>query len=147
MDGLNSFVEHVKKFVDENPESAEAASNALDAILRTYPSAPDMEVPTMPPSFGFCNLPPISPPHPMGHDIFVDYIDHSAFYDPIPEFVAALFTNPSPESASDQEVNGATMNGTSGSIQSMQILRPAQEDLLAAKQLVNEKKIMAFSFG
>jgi hypothetical protein len=142
-----TLYEHVAKFIDENPESVEAASSALDAILRTYPSALDMEDPTMPPSFSFGDLPPTSPPHPMGHDIFVDYINYSAFDDPTPEFVAGSFTNPSPESASDQEVNGATMNGTSGSIQSMQILRPAQEDLLSAKQLVNEKKIMAFSFG
>ena len=54
--------EHVTKFVDENPESAEAATNALDAILRTYPSAPDMDDATIPPSFSFGNLPPTSQP-------------------------------------------------------------------------------------
>ena len=98
-----ALFEHVTKFIDENPESAEAASNALDAILRTYPSAPDMEDPTMPPSFSFGDLPPTSPPHPMGHDIFVDYINYSAFDDPTPELVAGSSTNPSPESASDQD--------------------------------------------
>jgi hypothetical protein len=38
-----SFSETVTKFIDENPESAEAALSALDEILRTYPSAPDMD--------------------------------------------------------------------------------------------------------
>ena len=98
-----ALFEHVTKFIDENPESAEAASNALDAILRTYPSAPDMEDPTIAPSFSFGDLPPTSPPHPMGHDIFVDYINYSAFDDPTPELVAGSSTNPSPESASDQD--------------------------------------------
>jgi hypothetical protein len=98
-----ALFEHVTKFIDENPESAEAASNALDAILRTYPSAPDMDDPTMAPSFSFGDLPPTSPPHPIGHDIFVDYINYSAFDDPTPELVAGSSTNPSPESASDQD--------------------------------------------
>ena len=99
-----ALFEHVTKFIDENPESAEAASNALDAILRTYPSAPDMDDATIPPSFSFGDLPPTSPPHPMGHDLlFVDYINYSAFDDPTPELVAGSSANPSPESASDQD--------------------------------------------
>ena len=44
-------------------------------------------------------------------------------------------------------MNGAAMNGTSGSIQSMQIRRLTQEDVIAAKRLVNEKKRMVFSCG
>jgi len=32
--------EHVTVFIGENPESAQLASNALDAILRTYPNDP-----------------------------------------------------------------------------------------------------------
>ena len=98
-----ALFEHVTKFIDEDPESAEAVSNALDAILRTYPSAPDMEDPTMAPSFRFGDLPPTSPPHPIGHDIFADYIGYSAFDDPTPELVAGSSTNPSPEFASDQD--------------------------------------------
>jgi hypothetical protein len=98
--------EHVTKFIDENPESAEAASNALDAILRTYPSAPDMDDATIPPSFSFGDLPPTSPPHASGNDIFLDYINYSAFDDPTPELVAGSSTNPSPESASDQDHPG-----------------------------------------
>ena len=98
--------EHVTKFIDENPESAEAASNALDAILRTYPSAPDMDDATIPSSFSFGDLPPTSPPHPTGNDIFLDYINYSAFDDPTPELVAGSSTNPSPESASDQDHPG-----------------------------------------
>ncbi len=47
-DQAMKFFEHVTKFIDENPESAEAASNALDAILRTYPSTPDMDDATIP---------------------------------------------------------------------------------------------------
>ena len=34
-----ALFETITKFIDENPESAEAASNALDEILRTYPPA------------------------------------------------------------------------------------------------------------
>ena len=44
-------------------------------------------------------------------------------------------------------MNGAAMNGTSGSNQPMQIRRLTQEDFLAAKRLVNEKMRMAFSCG
>ena len=40
-----------------------------------------------------------------------------------------------------------SMNGTSGSIQSMQIRRLTQEDAIAAKRLVIEKKRIAFSCG
>ncbi|KAI9512951.1 hypothetical protein F5148DRAFT_560177 [Russula earlei] len=99
-----AFVEHVTKFIDENPESAEAASSALEAILRTYPPAPDMEDPMVPTSFSFGDLPPTSPPHATGHDIFGDFIDYTAFEDtPTPDLVAGSSTNPSPESASDQD--------------------------------------------
>jgi hypothetical protein len=98
--------EHVTKFIDENPESAEATSNALDAILRTYPLAPDLDDALIPPSLSFGDLPPTSPPHPTGNDIFLDYINYSAFDDPTPELVAGSSTNPSPESASDQDHPG-----------------------------------------
>jgi hypothetical protein len=101
-----ALFEHVTKFIDENPESAEAASNALDAILRTYPSPPDMDDATIAPSFSFGDLPPTSPPHPVSNDIFVDYINYSAFDDATPELVAGSSTNPSPESASDQDHPG-----------------------------------------
>ena len=47
----------------------------------------------------------------------------------------------------NQGGNGTAMNGTSGSIQSMQIRRLTQEDLFSAKRLVHEKKRMAFSCG
>src|SRR6266849_4709825 len=105
-DQAMKLFEHVTKFIDENPESAEAASNALDAILRTYPSVPDMDDTTIPPSFSFGDLPPTSPPHPTGNDIFLDYISYSAFDDPTPELFAGSFTNPSPESAFDQDHPG-----------------------------------------
>jgi len=99
-----ALFEHVTKFIDENPESAEAASNALDAILRTYPPAPDMDDPTVPPSFSFGDLPPTSPPHAASQDIFGDFIDYTAFEDtPTPDLVAGSSTNPSPESAPDQD--------------------------------------------
>ncbi len=45
--------ELVTKFIDENPEPAEAASNALDAILRTHSS----DDATTPPSFSVGDLP------------------------------------------------------------------------------------------
>jgi len=99
-----ALFEHVAKFIDENPESAEAASNALDEILRTYPTVTDMDDATGAPSFSFGDLPPTSPPHPIGQDIFGDFIDYSAFDDtPTPDLVAGSSTNPSPESASDQD--------------------------------------------
>ena len=126
-----ALFEHVTKFIDENPESAEAASNALDAILRTYPSAPDMDDPTVAPSFSFGDLPPTSPPHPIGHDIFVDYINYSAFDDPTPELVAGSSTNPSPESASDQDHPHTGRAGPSPQISNakpddnFELLRPA----------------------
>jgi hypothetical protein len=40
-----------------------------------------------------------------------------------------------------------SMNGTSGSIHSMQIRRLTREDAIAAKRLVNEKKRMTFNCG
>jgi hypothetical protein len=96
--------EHMAKFIDENPESAEAASHALDEILRTYPAVPDIGDATAAPSFSFGDLPPTSTPHPIGQDIFGDFIDYSAFDDtPTPDLVAGSSTNPSPESASDQD--------------------------------------------
>ncbi|KAI0249895.1 hypothetical protein BJV78DRAFT_1224130 [Lactifluus subvellereus] len=99
-----AFVEHVTKFIDENPESAEAASNALDEILRIYPPAADIDDATMVPSFGFGDLPSTSPPHPLGNDVFGEFIDLAAFDDtPTPDLVAGSSTNPSPESASDQD--------------------------------------------
>jgi len=74
--------EDVTEFIDENPESAEAASNALDAILRTYPS----DNATTPPTFSVGDLP--SPPHLIDNDMFLYFINHSAFDDPTPELVA-----------------------------------------------------------
>ena len=47
----------------------------------------------------------------------------------------------------NQGGNGTAMNGTSGSIQSMQIRRLTQEDAIAAKRLVIEKKRIAFNCG
>ncbi|KAH8981615.1 hypothetical protein EDB86DRAFT_2975264 [Lactarius hatsudake] len=89
-----AFFETVTKFIDENPESAEAASNALDEILRTYPPAPDIDDAAMASSFHFGDLPPTSP-HP-GNDVFGEFIDISAFDDtPTPDLVA--------ESTSDQD--------------------------------------------
>jgi hypothetical protein len=38
-----AFFDTVTKFIDENPESTEAASNTLDEILRTDPSAPEID--------------------------------------------------------------------------------------------------------
>ncbi|KAH8979605.1 hypothetical protein EDB86DRAFT_632015 [Lactarius hatsudake] len=97
-----AFFETVTKFIDENPESAEAASNALDEILRTYPPAPDIDDAAMASSFHFGDLPPTSP-HP-GNDVFGEFIDISAFDDtPTPDLVAGSSTNPSPESTSDQD--------------------------------------------
>ena len=97
-----TLFENLTKFIDENPESAEAASNVLDAILRTCPSAPEMDDSTVAPSLNF-DLQPMSPSHPVGPDIF-DFIDYSAFDDtPTPDLVAGSSTNPSPESASDQD--------------------------------------------
>ena len=91
------------KLIDENPESAEAASNALDAILRTCPTGPEMDD-SRELSLNFPDLQPMSPSHPVGQDIFRDYIDPSAFEDtPTPDLVAGSSTNPSPESASDQD--------------------------------------------
>ncbi|KAH9057865.1 hypothetical protein EDB87DRAFT_1628606 [Lactarius vividus] len=98
-----AFFETVTKFIDENPESAEAASNALDEILRTYPPAPDIDDAAMGSSFHFGDLPPTSP-HPLGNDVFGEFIDISAFDDtPTPDLVAGSSTNPSPESTSDQD--------------------------------------------
>ena len=98
-----AFFETVTKFIDENPESAEAASNALDEILRTYPSAPEIDDAAMASSFHFGELPPTSP-HPLGNDVFGEFIDISAFDDtPTPDLVAGSSTNPSPESTSDQD--------------------------------------------
>ncbi|KAI9440238.1 hypothetical protein BJY52DRAFT_131749 [Lactarius psammicola] len=83
-----AFFETVTKFIDENPESAEAASNALDEILRTYPPAPDIDDAAMASSFHFGDLPPTSP-HPLGNDVFGEFIDISAFDDtPTPDLVA-----------------------------------------------------------
>jgi hypothetical protein len=99
-----ALFEHVAKLIDENPESAEAATNALDEILRTYPTVPDIDDGTGPSSLSFGDLPPASPSHPIGQDFFGDFIDYSAFDDtPTPDLVAGSSTNPSPESASDQD--------------------------------------------
>jgi hypothetical protein len=99
-----AFVESVTKFIDENPESAEAASHALDEILRTCPPSSDIDDPTMVPSFGFGDLPSTSPPHPFGNDVFGEFIDLAAFDEtPTPDLVAGSSTNPSPESTSDQD--------------------------------------------
>ncbi|KAH9955756.1 hypothetical protein BGW80DRAFT_292907 [Lactifluus volemus] len=95
-DQVLAFVESVTKFIDENPESAEAASNALDEILRTYPPSSDS---TLVPPFGFNDLQSIfPPPHPFGNDVFGEFFDET----PTPDLVAGSSTNPSPESTSDQ---------------------------------------------
>jgi len=72
-----ALFEHLTKLTDENPESAEAASNALDVILCTCPTAPEMDDSTAP-SLNFGDLQPMSPSHPVGEDIFEDFIDYSA---------------------------------------------------------------------
>jgi hypothetical protein len=73
--------EQITKFIDENPEYAEAASNAILQVP-TFPSAPDTPY----------------------HDIFfVDYINYSAFDDPTTELVVGSSANPSPESSFDQD--------------------------------------------
>ncbi len=71
-----------------------------------YLSAPDMDDATDPQSFDFGDLPPTSPPDPIGNDIFLDSIDYLAFDDPTPELVAGSPTNPSLESASDRDHPG-----------------------------------------
>ena len=127
-----AFFETVTKFIDENPESAEAASNALDEILRTYPSAPDIDNAAMASSFHFGDLPPTSP-HPLGNDVFGEFIDISAFDDtPTPDLVAGSSTNPSPESTSDQDHPHTGHAGSSPQIPSVktedttyELLRPS----------------------
>jgi hypothetical protein len=66
----------VSKFIDESPESAEAAYDALGEILHTYPSAPDIDDAAMASSFHFGDLPPTSP-HSLGNDVFGEFIDTS----------------------------------------------------------------------
>ena len=113
----NALFEHLAKLIDENPESAEAASNALDAILRTCPTAPEMDDSRVAPSLNFPDLQPMSPSHPVGQDFFGDYIDYSAFDDtPTPDLVAGSSTNPSPESASDQDHPHTNRAGSSPQI-------------------------------
>ena len=126
-----AFFETVHKFIDENPESAEAASNALDEILRTYPSAPEIDD-AMASTFHFGDLPPTSP-HPLGNDVFGEFIDISAFDDtPTPDLVAGSSTNPSPESTSDQDHPHTGHAGSSPQIPSVktedttyELLRPS----------------------
>ncbi len=65
-----------------------------------------MDDATIPSAFSFGDLPPTSPPYPIGNDTFVGYIDYSAFGDPTPELVAGSPTNPSPESASVRDHPG-----------------------------------------
>ena len=127
-----ALFQHVAKFIDENPESAEAASNALDAILRTCPTGPEMDDSRGAPSLNFPDLQPMSPSHPVGQDIFGDYIDYSAFDDtPTPDLVAGSSTNPSPESASDQDHPHTGRAGSSPQIRNgktndpYEFLRPA----------------------
>ena len=125
-----ALFEHVAKLIDENPESAEAASNALDEILRIYPTGPDIDDPTAAPSLSFGDLPPASPSHPIGQDFFGDFIDYSAFDDtPTPDLVAGSSTNPSPESASDQDHPHTGRAGSSPHISNAktdrELLRPA----------------------
>ena len=117
-----------EKFIDENPESAEAASNALEEILRAYPLASDLDDTTVGSSFSFCDLPPTSP-HP--YDVFGEFIDSSAFDDSsTPDLVAGSSTNPSPESASDQDHPHTGRAGSSPQIHnaktedSYELLRP-----------------------
>jgi len=76
--GMALFEHHLTKLIDENPESAEAASKALDAILRTCLTVPKMDDSTVAPSLNFGDLQPMSPSHPIGQDIFGDFIDYSA---------------------------------------------------------------------
>jgi hypothetical protein len=124
-----ALFEHVAKLIDENPESAEAASNALDEILRIYPTVPGIDDPTAAPSLSFGDLPPASPSHPIGQDFFGDFIDYSAFDDtPTPDLVAGSSTNPSPESASDQDHPHTGRAGSSPQISNAktdrELLRP-----------------------
>jgi len=77
-DQVMGLFEHLTKLTDENPEFAEAASNALDVILCTCPTAPEMDDSTAAPSLNFGDLQPMSPSHPVGEDIFEDFIDYSA---------------------------------------------------------------------
>jgi hypothetical protein len=70
-----AFLETLTKLINENPQFAEAASNALDKILHTYPSAPAA---AMASSLNFRDLPPTSP-SPLGNDGFEEFVDFSAF--------------------------------------------------------------------
>jgi len=122
---------HLTMLIYENPESAEAASNALGAILRTCPTGPEMDD-SKGLSLNFPDLQPMSPSHPVGQDIFRDYIDPSAFEDtPTPDLVAGSSTNPSPESASDQDHPHTGRAGSSPQIRNgktndpYEFLRPA----------------------
>ncbi|KAI0297271.1 hypothetical protein B0F90DRAFT_1740642 [Multifurca ochricompacta] len=124
-----AFFETVTKFIDENPESAEAASHALDEILRACPPAPDIGDATLASSFSFSELPPTTPPHPLGND-FGEFFDFSAFDDtPTPDLVAGSSTNPSPESASDQDHPHTGHAGSSPQIPNVKA-EDACEDLL-----------------
>jgi len=126
-----AFFETVTKFIDENPESAEAASNALDEILRTYPPAPDIDDATMASSFNFGDLPPTSPPHPLVNDVFGEFIDISVFDDtPTPDLVAGSSTNPSPASTSDQDHPHTGHAGSSPQIPNVKAEDSTYEDLL-----------------
>ncbi|KAI0261553.1 hypothetical protein BC834DRAFT_940755 [Gloeopeniophorella convolvens] len=99
-----AFVESVTKFIDENPESAEAASNALDEILRACPPTGDFDDSTLSSFSGFGDLPPASPHHLPANDMMSEFLDLAAWDDtPTPDLVAGSSTNPSPESASDQD--------------------------------------------
>ena len=64
-----------------------------------------MDDPTMATDISFGDLPPTSPPHPIGHDIFADNVNYSALNDPTSELVTAWSANTNlvsaPESASD----------------------------------------------
>jgi len=72
-EGALAFFETVTKSIDENPESAEAASNMLDEILRTYPPAPYNDDPAIASSSHSGDLLPTSP-DPLGNDVF-EFID------------------------------------------------------------------------
>jgi hypothetical protein len=80
--------------IDENLESAEAASHALDEILRTYPPTLDINDAAMASSLSFGDSLPASP-HPFGNDECGEFIDID---DTTLDLVTGSSTNPNPES-------------------------------------------------
>jgi len=95
-----SLFERVTKFIDEDPESSKAASNALDEILRYVPDIDAIAES----SSNFGDLPPPFPQLRIDRDFLGDFIDYSAFDDaPTPDLVASSSVNTTPESVSAQD--------------------------------------------